>query len=323
VILAVSQFRVANGLEAAVVQAFQARPKRVDSAPGFLGLEVFVDDADPTIFSLVTRWTDIESFRAWHSSEEHALSHIGIPKGLRLDAAYTKLTFLREVVPGRDWTELLDQYSRSSAAIYFLVAGDDGSIQTCNPRMAALLRIPEEQPPGLMIWPYLTESDAEVLRRRVSGGSEPESGNLLLNFGPPGQDPHTLECTVSVRAGNFALLGNMPEQQDRELQRELLAINSELSVLVREHARRNKELNATKLALEKTLLDLTTLYWQIRKIREVLPMCLKCGKVQSGEARWDDLADFMMERFPFLSHGYCPDCASLEHAASGQSEPQP
>ena len=62
--------------------------------------------------------------------------------------------------------------------------------------------------------------------------------------------------------------------------------------------------------MEKTLHELNTLYWHLRKIREVLPICMKCGKVESGEARWEDLIAFMHDRFPFLSHGYCPDCAA-------------
>jgi hypothetical protein len=32
--------------------------------------------------------------------------------------------------------------------------------------------------------------------------------------------------------------------------------------------------------------------------------------VESGDARWEDLIAFMHDRFPFLSHGYCPDCAA-------------
>jgi hypothetical protein len=38
---------------------------------------------------------------------------------------------------------------------------------------------------------------------------------------------------------------------------------------------------------------------------------MKCGKVESGEARWEDLIAFMNARFPFLSHGYCPECATI------------
>lgn len=78
-----SRFRVANGMEAEVGDAFVNRPRLVDSAPGFLGMETFVDAKDQTIFYLVTRWTDADCFHAWHSSPAHHASHSGIPKGLK------------------------------------------------------------------------------------------------------------------------------------------------------------------------------------------------------------------------------------------------
>jgi hypothetical protein len=99
-----------------------------------------------------------------------------------------------------------------------------------------------------------------------------------------------------------------------ELQRQIIEINNELAVLAREHAAKNKELTAAKRELEKALHEINTLYWHIRRIREVLPMCLKCGKVHSGETHWEAVAESMIQRFRFLSHGYCPECASRELA---------
>jgi heme-degrading monooxygenase HmoA len=42
-VLIISTFKVANGMEAAVRQAFLDRPGLVDDAPGFLGMEVVTD----------------------------------------------------------------------------------------------------------------------------------------------------------------------------------------------------------------------------------------------------------------------------------------
>jgi heme-degrading monooxygenase HmoA len=93
-ILAISRFRVANGMEEEVKKAFFNRPHLVDKVSAFLGMETFTDADDPTVFYLVTRWTDAESFRIWHKSADHRLSHKFIPKGLKLDPQYTKLTIL-------------------------------------------------------------------------------------------------------------------------------------------------------------------------------------------------------------------------------------
>ena len=96
-IVVVSRFRVANGLEATVRQAFIDRPHRVERAPGFLGIEALTDEADPAIFYLVTRWSDRESFERWYGSDEHDRSHALIPKGLKLDASYTVVRYLAPI----------------------------------------------------------------------------------------------------------------------------------------------------------------------------------------------------------------------------------
>src|SRR5664279_4957792 len=88
----ISRFRVRNGLEEEVRKAFVNRPRRVEKADGFCGLEVLTDAADPAVFMLLTRWTDESSFRTWHGSDAHRHSHEMMPAGLKLDAAFTSLT---------------------------------------------------------------------------------------------------------------------------------------------------------------------------------------------------------------------------------------
>lgn len=87
-VVAISTFAVRNGAEAEVRAAFENRPRLVESAAGFLGLEVFQSGAT---FVLFTRWEDERSFRAWHRSPEHHRSHAMMPAGLKLDPARTRL----------------------------------------------------------------------------------------------------------------------------------------------------------------------------------------------------------------------------------------
>jgi heme-degrading monooxygenase HmoA len=328
-IVVLSQFRVANGMEEAVRQAFANRPHLVEGAPGFLGMEVFRGSDDPSIFLLTTQWSDIESFRVWHASEAHRLSHCGIPKGLRLDPAQTQLTFLHEIegnaepmehgTAGDAWTELLVNHAQRSAALHLLVTDGHGEILACNSRIAGLLGVPQHQLCGQILWPYLTALDAVTLQKLMRGSGEEQAESTLLNFVSAEGLPHTLECTIHRQKVGCVVIGNIPSRQGEELRRQIIEINNEMAVLLREHAAANKDLAAAKRDLEKALQEITTLYWQIRKVREVLPMCLKCGKVQSGETHWEDLADFMIERFPFLSHGYCPDCAARERVDDGET----
>lgn len=95
-------------MESDVRTAFLNRPHLADRAPGFLGMETFTGAADPTVLCLVTRWTDVQSIRTWHSSPAHKESHRGIPNGLKLDATYTQVTVLERIQDEQrppEWTE--------------------------------------------------------------------------------------------------------------------------------------------------------------------------------------------------------------------------
>jgi len=95
--LALSRFRVANGLTREVRDAFLARPHLVDDADGFVRMEVVSPLDDPDEFWLLTYWTDEESFKRWHRSHEYRDSHAGIPKGLKLDPAATQVRFFETI----------------------------------------------------------------------------------------------------------------------------------------------------------------------------------------------------------------------------------
>ena len=135
----ISRFRVRNGLEQEVRAAFLNRPRLVEKTAGFCGLEVLTDAADPAIFLLVTRWTDEESFRNWHRSAAHHLSHGLMPKGLRLDSSFTVLTVGNRVEPPAGFQNLADaiegqtlsmsQWLMQSDAVFALLLAPDGTIR--------------------------------------------------------------------------------------------------------------------------------------------------------------------------------------------------
>jgi heme-degrading monooxygenase HmoA len=82
--VAISQFVVANGMTEEVKQAFLRRPHLVDSAPGFVRMDVLTPLDEPEAFWLVTYWEDQESFQQWHRGHTYKASHEGIPAGLKL-----------------------------------------------------------------------------------------------------------------------------------------------------------------------------------------------------------------------------------------------
>ncbi|HEX5618455.1 MAG TPA: antibiotic biosynthesis monooxygenase [Solirubrobacteraceae bacterium] len=65
-----------------LVRAFRARARLVDTADGFVDLQVWQSDRDAGELIMVSRWRDRAAFTAYMRSEEHKTSHGRIPKEL-------------------------------------------------------------------------------------------------------------------------------------------------------------------------------------------------------------------------------------------------
>ena len=95
--LALSKFKVRNGMEADVRAAFLARPHLVDRAEGFVRMDVVSPTGDDAEFWLLTWWRDEATFRAWHHSHLYRDAHSGIPRGLKLVPEATEILTFRHI----------------------------------------------------------------------------------------------------------------------------------------------------------------------------------------------------------------------------------
>ena len=95
--VAMSKFAIANGMTAEVKQAFRDRPHLVDSAPGYVRMDVISPLDLPEEIWLITYWTDEASYRTWHRGHTYHESHKGIPKGLKLVPKRTEIRFFEHV----------------------------------------------------------------------------------------------------------------------------------------------------------------------------------------------------------------------------------
>jgi heme-degrading monooxygenase HmoA len=95
--VALSKFVVANGMESEVKAAFHSRPHLVDSAPGYIRMDVLSPRDRPQELWLITYWTDEQSFKTWHKSHLYHESHRGIPKGLKLVPGETEVRYFEYV----------------------------------------------------------------------------------------------------------------------------------------------------------------------------------------------------------------------------------
>ena len=89
--VALSRFRVRNGMSAEVADAFRKRPHLVEHAAGFVRMEVLTPQDDDSEFWLLTYWTSEGSYKEWHHSHRYRESHSGIPAGLQLDPSATEV----------------------------------------------------------------------------------------------------------------------------------------------------------------------------------------------------------------------------------------
>jgi len=248
-IIALSRFRVANGCEAQVTAAFLDRPHLVDTAAGFLGMETFVGAEAPDTFYLVTRWTDRVSFQAWHRSAAHRDSHRFIPKGLKLDPAFTQVVVLQRLAQAQTFEELttdaapvLARYLEHTPSLYIISADRDGRIRGCNQAVATRLhRVPADLV-GRELWPLLTAPDAATLRERIRAGRRAPDERLLLNLLDADQYPYSLDCAIDIQPDGFLLVGEARAQQERAALEQLFQLNNELATLTRENARKNRAL---------------------------------------------------------------------------------
>ncbi|HEX8219222.1 MAG TPA: antibiotic biosynthesis monooxygenase, partial [Chloroflexia bacterium] len=69
----------------------------VESAAGFMRLDVISPLDYPDEIWLITYWADEDSYKTWHRSELHRESHKWIPRGLKLVPRSTQVRFFEHV----------------------------------------------------------------------------------------------------------------------------------------------------------------------------------------------------------------------------------
>ena len=81
--VSMSQLQVDPARADELVRAFRARVGLVDSADGFVDLEVWQSDRDASELIMVSRWRDRDSFKRYMKSADHQRSHERIEPGLQ------------------------------------------------------------------------------------------------------------------------------------------------------------------------------------------------------------------------------------------------
>lgn len=197
---------------------------------------------------------------------------------------------------------------RTSRVLAWARIGGDARLREGNTVLARAVGRPEEGLPGTPITELLTAEDGVAMLRRIEG-DQGTPGPFLANFVTARDQVHTLSCMLFPDGTDRILVGEPDVEDDRALAEELLRLNNELSVVSRENIRRSRELEAARAELQATLKEREDSYWHLRKIQEVLPVCMGCSRLKTGDSEWKSLVDYLKANEIFVSHGYCPSCA--------------
>lgn len=304
-IVAISCFDVRNGKEDDVQSAFVNRPREVESHPAFLGLEVLQDGPK---FVLLTRWTDEASFREWHRSLELHKSHALIPPGLKLETTETILVVGETLEGATSSSEAGTVFLRGFLPISRLLAhgqglfvatiDHEGKVTYANEAFDTLL--------GADLagrnWDELLEP---TFRQRFWERLDEAGDKPFLVHMVDAALQRSLSLSIYVhRTGDdgFIVAGEPPWNDQKMMSEQVLSMNAELAVLSREKSRQTR-------LLEEANRKLRDAHWHLEKIASVLPICLSCRNVKTGDGEWEDVASYLMKYGDFLSHGYCEECA--------------
>jgi len=195
-----------------------------------------------------------------------------------------------------------------SEALLYLVAEPDGAVRYANRGAHTLLDIRTDSEPTCMLWDLLTEADRPRIKTLIADGIDGVEA-CPINFVGGAQDCETFSCRLWMTGGYVAILGESSEAASRALRSQLIETNNRLVVNSRELTRRTRQLEHARKKLQEAFDELETSYWHLKKIQEVLPICMECGKVKTSGADWEDVVEYLQRNALFLSHGYCPECA--------------
>lgn len=210
------------------------------------------------------------------------------------------------------------RWLQDSETVLYLSISSDGRLIRWNPAVPARLEWSDEDLDGVPLQELLAAGQASPLPDGDEGtqGRDDGDGALavaapsprLLNFVTAGHRPLTLSCHLYRDGDSFHIVAADVPGDREELEEQLLDVNRELAVVSREEARRARELTRTKEKLQDALAELENSYWHLKKVQEVLPVCMHCGRIRSDDASWEDVVEYLKKNSIFVSHGLCPRC---------------
>jgi hypothetical protein len=205
-------------------------------------------------------------------------------------------------------THLLERLLDASSLIEQVELDSRGNIVGANAAFSRHIGVPVSGLVGRSVADFLSAGDIDMVLEWAAGSAAPMAPHLV-NFATASDETYTLRCIVGRRGERLLVIGEAADASTDGNTQGLIQVNNEFATLTRELARKSRELERTHVELSTTLKDLETSYWHLRKIQEVMPVCMGCGQVKADGSRWETVVEYLRSNEIFLSHGYCPPCA--------------
>ena len=215
---------------------------------------------------------------------------------------------------------LLDRFLDSSRTVESLHLDADGRVTHVNEAFAGHAGRPAASVVGAKLDELVAAHEGERVLAWCRGITGPPPKGAPVSFLDANGRPYTLWCHVECDDDRVLLVGEPDVEADKLAAADLMRLNNEMATLSRENMRRRREAEEARSQLEQALADLRTSHWHLQKIQEVMPICMRCGKVKSGETTWQSVAEYFLDNRIFMSHGFCPVCAAAELESFGLSD---
>ena len=125
--------------------------------------------------------------------------------------------------------------------------------------------------------------------------------------------------------GSFCAIDHEPREWttiERDTMVEL-ACSAEREIALQAAARRDAARASTAesavVELQRTLTELEHSHWHIRKLQDMMPLCMVCHQVHRPDESWEPLVNVLARDGLLVSHGYCPACADAARASAMNS----
>ncbi len=206
------------------------------------------------------------------------------------------------------WLAALRGRRLPKRAVAYLDLDASGCVRAANPSFARQVGRDAADLVGRDAADLFPAHNAGMIRAWAAGAVLPIRPQLV-NFVTGTHQPFTLRCLVARHDRGLALVGEADAEGARATAEQLMQLNNEFATVTRELTRRSRELEEAKAELAQALEELQTSYWHLQKIQEVLPVCMRCGRIRGDGATWQPVVEYLRTNDIFLSHGYCPACA--------------